>query len=115
MWLAGLGAVGMVEDVVSGTFDALVEEGKTWHRTRAEERAQTARRIEQLREEGDEPLESVETRVRAELDGVLRQVGIARRDEVEALRTEVDTLEETIDRLHEALEKSGRGTRSTES
>lgn len=115
VWLAGLGVVGRIEDLGTETFEALVKEGKTWHRTRAEERAAKARRLEQLRDEEEDTVDSFETRVREEIDTVLTQIGLPRRDDVESLRTKIDELEETIDRLSVAVDASGDGPSSEES
>jgi len=102
VWLAGLGAVGMLEDAGAQVFDALVEEGKTWHRTRAEERAAAARAVQQARDD-ETPTWTIEAQIRDEIDTVLTQAGVARRADVEALQERVEALSETVDRLAEQM------------
>jgi len=102
VWLAGLGAIGRVEDVGTEVFDALVEEGKTWHRARAEERAAAARAVQQARDD-ETPTWTIEAQIRDEIDTVLTQAGVARRADVEALQERVEALSETVDRLAEQM------------
>jgi poly(hydroxyalkanoate) granule-associated protein len=105
LWLAGLGVLGVVEDSSAAVFDALVEEGREWHRVEAEKRAERARRVEQLRTEPDDA-PALETRLQRQIDTLLTQAGLPRKEDVETLRAQIDDLTATVDRLTDAIEAS---------
>jgi poly(hydroxyalkanoate) granule-associated protein len=108
LWLAGLGALSVAEDAGTKVFNALVEEGKSWEQQRRQRTQKTARQVERITEEGAQAVESIEQRVRDEVDGVLQRIGVPRRDDIEELRDQVDALSEKMDRLADAVqEQSG--------
>jgi len=113
VWLAGLGALSMAEEAGSQVFGTLVEEGKTWERTRRETAEQTTKRLQEVADQGQQvaadAATSVEDRIRSEVDGVLQRVGVPRNEDLDALRTQVSDLSEKIDRLSKALDdKNGQ-------
>lgn len=112
IWLAGLGAVSLAEDVGAKTFQSLVEEGKSWEsqRERPTRNASSddglSSPVERLRKGGADAVASLERRVRDEVNAIITQVGIPRRQDVEALRDEVGQLSDKVDRLAEMLDQT---------
>jgi poly(hydroxyalkanoate) granule-associated protein len=112
LWLAGLGAVSLAEDVGAKTFQSLVEEGKAWESQRERPTQNAApddgppSPVERLRKGGANAMASLERRVRDEVNDIITQVGIPRRQDVEALRDEVGQLSDKVDRLAEMLDQT---------
>jgi poly(hydroxyalkanoate) granule-associated protein len=104
LWWAGLGALSVAEEAGTKVFDALVEEGKSWEQARREQRQATVERVEAFTKESTRTMDAVEERVRDEVHAALRQLGVPRRRDVDALRTQIDALSEKLDRLAEAID-----------
>jgi len=104
LWWAGLGVVSVAGDAGSKVFDALVEEGKSWEQAQRERREQTAKRVEELTDEGTQAVEAVEARVREEVNEALHRIGVPHRDDIDELRNQVDTLAERMDQLADAID-----------
>jgi poly(hydroxyalkanoate) granule-associated protein len=109
MWLAGLGALSVAEEAGTQVFNALVEEGKSWEQERRKQTEQTAKQVRTLTEEGTDAIEAVEERVRDEVNDVLHQMGIPRRDDIDELRDQVDALAEKMDQLADAVSEQQKG------
>ncbi|MFB6249321.1 MAG: phasin family protein [Salinibacter sp.] len=105
LWWAGLGALSVAEEAGAQVFDALVEEGKSWERARRERTQATAERVEAITEEGTRAVEAVEARVRSEVRGALRRVGVPHRDDVDELREQIDALSTKLRRLADAVDE----------
>jgi poly(hydroxyalkanoate) granule-associated protein len=106
LWWAGLGIVSVAEDAGAKVFDALVEEGKSWEQAQRERREQTAKRVEELTEEGTQAVEAVEKRVREEVNEALHRIGVPHRDDINELRNQIDALADRMDQLAEAIDSS---------
>ena len=104
-WWAGLGVVGAVQDAGTQVFDALVEEGRSWERARRERTEAMARRVQRMT---DEPkvVQAVEERVQADVNDILRRVGVPSRDDLEELRERVDALGARIEALARSIEEA---------
>jgi poly(hydroxyalkanoate) granule-associated protein len=109
MWLAGLGALSVAEEAGTQVFNALVEEGKSWEQERRKQTEQTAKQVRTLTEEGTDAIEAVEERVRDEVNDVLHQMGVPRRDDIDELRDQVDALAEKMDQLADAVSEQQKG------
>lgn len=103
MWLAGLGALSVVEEAGTQVFDALVEEGKSWEEQRRKQQKQTAEQVKNITEEGTQAVEAVEERVREEVNDALRRIGVPHRDDIDELRHQVDDLSQKMERLADAI------------
>jgi len=107
VWLAGLGALSMAEELGTKTFDALVREGKSWESEQgmgSSAAGESSSAMKQLREGSAEAVASLERRIRSEVSDMVTQMGIPRRQDVDALREEVSELSEKVDRLTETLD-----------
>ncbi len=104
-WWAGLGVVGAVQDAGTQVFDALVEEGRSWERARRERTEAMSRRVQRMT---DEPkvVQAVEERVQADVNDILRRVGVPSRDDLEELRERVDALGARIEALARSIEEA---------
>ncbi|WAT16451.1 phasin family protein [Xanthomonas fragariae] len=100
VWLAGLGALGRVQNEGSKLFDSLVREGAAYERTGQRKAAES---VEELREEVETHFEQArDTAVRGwdklgkafddRVKGVLRTLNIPEQEELENLRREVESL-----------------------
>lgn len=108
VWLAGLGVLSVAQETGAQVFDALVEEGKSWEQERRKQTETRARQVQTLADEGAQAVEAIEERVRDEVDGALRRVGVPRRRDLDDLRGRVNALAEKLDRLAKAVEKKQR-------
>jgi poly(hydroxyalkanoate) granule-associated protein len=108
-WLAGLGAISYAESVGAQVFGMLVEEGKTWERSRRETQNAVKRKVDELRSGSEEAAQSVESTVREEVDAAMSKVGVPTQSEMDTLRSQVDDLNDKIDRLTKALQKKQEG------
>ena len=106
-WWAGLGLVAAARDSGTQVFEALVEEGKSWEQAQRERREQVARQVQQRAEEDDDVVETIEERVRDEVNNALQRVGRPHRDEVDTLREQVDALSEKVERLKTLADGNG--------
>ena len=106
-WWAGLGLVAAARDSGMQVFEALVEEGKSWEQAQRERREQVARQVQQRAEEDDDVVETIEERVRDEVNNALQRVGRPHRDEVDTLREQVDALSEKVERLKTLADGNG--------
>jgi poly(hydroxyalkanoate) granule-associated protein len=111
VWLAGLGALSVVEDQGAKLFRALVQEGKSWEKTQRDEASKALKAAEeegeQVAEATKEALdEQVVRRVREGVDSALSQAGIPTRSSIDALRAQVDDLAQKADRLAAQLDES---------
>jgi len=105
VFLAGLGAISYAEQAGADVFDALVEEGKTWERTRRETTERVKKKVDELRQSSEEAAQATEERVQSEVDAALGRVGVPKQSEIDDLKTQVDDLTAKIDRLTAALER----------
>lgn len=100
IWLAGVGAFGRAQAEGTRLFDSLVRDGAGLEKTardfataRASDiRGVVEQGVAQTRDRAMESWERVETLVETRMHGVLQQWGVARREEIEALRAQVDAL-----------------------
>lgn len=114
VWLAGLGALSIVEDQGAKLFRALVQEGKSWEKTRRKE-AEAA--LKEAEEEGAKTAEAaqealdeqVARRVRDRVDAALNRAGVPTRAAMDDLRQQIDDLAIKADRLAAQLDKQGDG------
>ena len=109
IWLAGLGAVSMAEELGAKTFETLVSEGKSWEAENAQSTPTDAEdggvsAMDQLRKGGAQAVASIERRVREEVSDMMTQMGVPRRQDVDALRNEVRQLSDKVDQLAETLD-----------
>ncbi|MFB6279881.1 MAG: phasin family protein [Salinibacter sp.] len=102
-WWAGLGAFAVARDAGAQVFDALVAEGKSWEQARRERTEARAQEVQRLTDE-EATVEAIEDRVRAEVNDVLRRVGVPHRDEVDDLRAQIDALSERVAQLRRIVE-----------
>lgn len=93
IWLAGLGAVKRVEEEGRGLFDSLVERGRKVERrqfkTIDRTLAQTTRRVRDLSGR-------VQTRVEVGVRDGLHRLGVATRDDLQALAARLDALDRKV-------------------
>jgi len=108
VWLASLGVFAVAQEAGAQVFDALVEEGKSWEQARREQTDTRQRQVKTLVEQGAETVEAVEKRVRTEVDDALRQVGVPRRSDLDALRGRVNDLAQKLDHLSQVVEVEPR-------
>lgn len=100
IWLAGVGAFGRAQAEGTRLFDGLVRDGAGLEKTardfataRATEvRSVVETSVDQTRERAVDGWERLETLFEDRVHGVLQQLGVPRREEVEALRAQVDAL-----------------------
>ncbi len=104
-WWAGLGIVGAVQDAGTQVFDALVEEGRSWERARRERTEAMARRVRRATDEAD-AIRTSEERVQADVNDILRRMGVPSRDDVAELRERVDSLGARIEALARSIEEA---------
>ena len=104
-WLAGLGALSYAESVGTQVFDSLVEEGKTWERSRRETQEAVKRKVDELRSGGEDVAKAAEEKVRSEVDSAISRIGVPTQSEMETLRSQVDDLNTKIERLTRALQE----------
>jgi poly(hydroxyalkanoate) granule-associated protein len=114
VWLAGLGALSVVEDQGTKLFRALVQEGKSWEKTRREEAEAALKEAEKESEETVEAAqeamdEQVVRRVREGVDAALDRAGVPTRTAMDDLRQQIDDLAIKADRLAAQLDKQGDG------
>ncbi len=110
VWLAGLGALSVVEDQGGKLFRALVQEGKSWEKTQRDETGKTLKAAEhegeQVAEATKEALnEHVVRRVRSGVDAALDRAGVPTRAALNDLRTQVDDLAQQADQLAAQLDE----------
>lgn len=112
VWLAGLGALAVVEDQGTKLFRALVEEGKTWEQERREGTEatlwQVATETDRAETATSEAIdEQVVHRMRQGVDAALARAGVPTRAALDDLHGQVDALAQKADRLAEQLEATG--------
>jgi len=110
VWLAGLGALSVVEDQGSKLFRALVQEGKSWEKTQRDEAGKALKAAEeegeQVAEATKEALdEQVVRRVRSGVDAALDRAGVPTRAALDDLRSQVDDLAQHADQLAAQLDE----------
>ena len=113
VWLAGLGALSIVEDQGTKLYQALVREGKNWEKTRREETEaalkEAGAQAEETLEEGQETVdEQVVRRVREGVDAALNRAGVPTRATMDELREQVNELAKKTDRIAAQLEEEAR-------
>lgn len=113
-WLAGLGALSLVEDQGAKLYRALVQEGKNWEKTRREETEAALKEAETHTEETLEAAqetvdEQVVRRVRVGVDAALDRAGVPTRAAMDDLRQQVNELAKKTDRLAAQLEEKTSG------
>jgi len=95
LWLAGLGAVRRVEEEGRGLFDSLVERGRKVEKRqfKAIDRtiAETSRRVRDLSGR-------VQSRVEVGVRDALHRLGVATRDDLQALAGRLEALDRKVDR-----------------
>lgn len=109
VWLAGLGALAVVEEQGSKLFRALVEEGQRWEET---QRAEAQHALEQAEAQHEETAdaaretlnEQVVRRIRDGVDMALERAGVPTRGALNELQAQVDQLAQQADRLAAQLE-----------
>jgi poly(hydroxyalkanoate) granule-associated protein len=102
-WWAGLGAFAVARDAGAQVFDALVAEGKSWEQARRERTEARAQEVQRLTDE-EATVKAIEDRVRAEVNDVLRRVGVPHRNDVDDLRAQIDALSERIAQIRQIVE-----------
>lgn len=112
VWLAGLGALSVVEDQGAKLYRALVQEGKNWEKARRKETEaalnETEARTEETLEAAQETVdEQVVRRVREGVDAALDRAGVPTRAAMDDLRQQVNELAKKTDRLAAQLEEQG--------
>jgi poly(hydroxyalkanoate) granule-associated protein len=113
VWLAGLGALSVVEDQGTKLFRALVQEGKDWEKTQREGAGKALKAAEhegeQVAAATKEALdEQVVRRVRNGVDAALGRVGVPTRSAIDDLRDQVDELAQKADRIAMQLEQESK-------
>ena len=106
VWLAGLGALSVAEELGTRTFDALVREGKSWEAEQGKDSLsadESPSTVQQLRKGSADAVATLERRIRSEVSDMVTQMGIPRRQDIDALREDVSQLSEKVDDLTEAL------------
>ena len=111
VWLAGLGALSVVEDQGTKLFRALVQEGEHWEEERLKSAEST---LKQAGSEGERAAdaaakaldEQVVRRVRKGVDTALARAGVPTRSAIDDLRRQVDDLSRKADRLAAQLEEA---------
>lgn len=114
VWLAGLGALSVVEDQGTKLFRALVQEGKDWEQTRRAETEKALKEAERQREQAvdtaQEALDDqVVRRVRQGVDAALERAGVPTRAAMDDLRQQVDDLAVKAEQLAAQLDEQGDG------
>ena len=99
----------MAEELGAKTFETLVSEGKSWEAENAQSTPTDAEdggvsAMDQLRKGGAQAVASIERRVREEVSDMMTQMGVPRRQDVDALRNEVRQLSDKVDQLAETLD-----------
>lgn len=109
VWLAGLGALSVVEEQGSKLFRGLVEEGKEWEQERRDEVKKALQAPEKATEEAAETAASINQqvteRVREGVDSALERAGVPSRRALDDLRRQVDELSVKADKLAQAMEQ----------
>ena len=113
VWLAGLGALSVVEDQGTKLFRALVQEGKSWEKTQREEAAKAMKTAEEQSEQAAEAAKEtldaqVIRRVRSGVDAALDRAGVPTRAALDNLQSQVDELAQKADQLAMQLEREDR-------
>ncbi len=104
-WWAGLGVLGAVQDAGTQVFDALVEEGRSWEQARRERTEAMARRVRRATDEAD-AIRASDERVQADVNDILRRMGVPSCDDVAELRERVDALGARIEALARSIEEA---------
>jgi poly(hydroxyalkanoate) granule-associated protein len=94
-----------VQDAGTQVFDALVEEGRSWERARRERTEATARRVRRATDEAD-AIRASDERVQADVNDILRRMGVPSCDDVAELRERVDALGARIEALARSIEEA---------
>lgn len=113
VWLAGLGAIAVVEEQGTKLFESLVEEGKAWEQERREEAVRAYKEMEdrvkeqaEMSTETDASMEAqIAKRVRDGVDAALERAGMPSQRALDELRDQVDALAAKADRLAQSLEE----------
>ncbi|WP_434989923.1 phasin family protein [Xanthomonas melonis] len=116
VWLAGLGALGRVQNEGSKLFDSLVREGAAYERSGQRKAANS---VDELREEVETQFEQArDTAVRGwdklgkafdeRVKGVLRTLNIPEQEELENLRREVESLKAQVRANTAATKRANR-------
>ncbi len=109
VWLAGLGALSVVEEQGSKLFSGLVEEGKAWEQERRDQVKKALQAPEEATEEAADATasasEQMTERVRDGVDAALERAGVPSRRALEDLRSQVNDLATQADQLAQALEQ----------
>jgi poly(hydroxyalkanoate) granule-associated protein len=119
VWLAGLGALSVVEDQGTKLFRALVQEGKSWEQ---KQRAEAEKTLKAAEKEGEQAAEAAKEtlnkqvlrRVRSGVDTALDRAGVPTRTDLEDLQAQVDTLAQKADRLAVQLDDHEKTSRASE-
>lgn len=109
VWLAGLGALSVVEEQGSKVFRGLVEEGKEWEQERRDQVKKALKAPEEATEDAADAAvsasEQVTERVREGVDAALERAGVPSRRAMDNLRRQVNDLSVKADKLAQALEQ----------
>lgn len=109
VWLAGLGALSVVEEQGSKAFRTLVDEGKAWEQKRREEAKTLAEEARTQQEQARETLdEQVVHRVRAGLDAALERFGVPSQATLDELHAQIEELNKKANRLAAALDEQAQ-------
>ena len=113
VWLAGLGALSMVEEEGSKMFKSLVEKGEAWEKEGRQALSETREKIESkvgdVAERGSQATRGLDDKALATIEnaveGSLQRLGVSTRREVADLATKVEKLSERVAALATVIER----------
>ncbi len=119
IWLAGLGALSVVEEEGSKLFRSLVEKGTSYEEKRKDQVDELWKEISERYEKAGsrvgETFEKAEDRLEQRLKAIITSLGIPSRKEIEELSNKVDALNKKIDKMRDnetgSTEKEKKGPR----
>ena len=110
IWLAGLGAYSMVEELGSETFEELVSKGQTFERINHTKEIEVApdSRLDELKVRANQTMDRIERAFDMRVSSTLGRLGISRKSDLELLNDKIDHLAAMLDKVTRELQKNDK-------
>ena len=108
IWLAGLGAYSMVEELGSEAFEELVNKGQTFERVNHTKEIEVApdSRLDELKVRANQTMDRIERAFDMRVSSTLGRLGISRKSDLDMLNDKIDRLAAALDKITEELQKN---------
>lgn len=108
IWLAGLGAYSMVEELGSEAFEELVNKGQTFERINHTKEIEVApdSRLDELKVRANQTMDRIERAFDMRVSSTLGRLGISRKSDLDMLNDKIDRLAAALDKITEELQKN---------